>query len=202
MRRETHGTITGTLLWYKILPLSGFNFIRAKQRLHMRRKEVCQNSWNRHTNQMSLKLTTRWNLDKHVKVYHGITALQKPHRSETNGIVERAVRRVKEGTSAVLVVSTGAIGPSVHPPDEAQAGPELVQPAGAIAAHYEHSEVCATKLLGRFFFPLSLPDRNLETSMRIHFHFHWIKNGGLILCNAILVSAKCIRPPDRRENSE
>ena len=26
------------------------------------------------------------------------------------------------------------------------------------------------KLLGRFFFSLSLPDRNLETSMRIHFH--------------------------------
>ena len=25
-----------------------------------------------------------------------------PHRSETNGIAERAVRRVKEGTSAVL----------------------------------------------------------------------------------------------------
>ena len=28
-----------------------------------------------------------------------------PHRSETNGIAERAVRRVKEGTSAVLVQS-------------------------------------------------------------------------------------------------
>ena len=26
-----------------------------------------------------------------------------PHRSETNGIAERAVRRVKEGTSAVLL---------------------------------------------------------------------------------------------------
>ena len=28
-----------------------------------------------------------------------------PHRSETNGIAERAVRRVKEGTSAVLLHS-------------------------------------------------------------------------------------------------
>ena len=28
-----------------------------------------------------------------------------PHRSETNGIAERAVRRVKEGTSAVLLQS-------------------------------------------------------------------------------------------------
>ena len=50
--------------------------------------------------------------------------------------------------------------------------PELVQPAGAIDAHYEHSEVCSTKLLGSFFFSLSLPDRNLVTSMRVHFHFH------------------------------
>jgi len=28
-----------------------------------------------------------------------------PHRSETNGIAERAVRRIKEGTSAVLLQS-------------------------------------------------------------------------------------------------
>ena len=28
-----------------------------------------------------------------------------PHRSETDGIAERAVRRVKEGTSAVLLQS-------------------------------------------------------------------------------------------------
>ena len=28
-----------------------------------------------------------------------------PHRSETNGIAERTVRRVKEGTSAVLLQS-------------------------------------------------------------------------------------------------
>ena len=28
-----------------------------------------------------------------------------PHRQETNGIAERAVRRVKEGTSAVLLQS-------------------------------------------------------------------------------------------------
>ena len=34
------GTITGTLSWCKILQLSGFNLIRAKQNLHMRRKKV------------------------------------------------------------------------------------------------------------------------------------------------------------------
>ena len=43
---------------------------------------------------------------------------------------------------------------AVHPPDEAPAGLSLVQPAGAIDAHYEHSGVCFTKLLGSFFFLL------------------------------------------------
>ena len=32
--------------------------------------------------------------------------MSAPHRSETNGIAERAVRRVKEGTSAVLLQSS------------------------------------------------------------------------------------------------
>ena len=40
-----------------------------------------------------------------VKNYHGIIELSTPHRSETTGIAERAVRRVKEGTSAVLLQS-------------------------------------------------------------------------------------------------
>ena len=40
-----------------------------------------------------------------VKIYHGITELRPPHGSETNGIAERAVRRVKEGTPAELLQS-------------------------------------------------------------------------------------------------
>ena len=39
-----------------------------------------------------------------MKISPGIIA-STPHRSETNGIAERAVRRVKEGTSAVLLQS-------------------------------------------------------------------------------------------------
>ena len=83
----------------------------------------------------------------------------------------RCLKGQRWSTVAASVVSTGAIGPPAHPPVWGARRPELVQPAGAIVTHYEHSEVCATKLLGSFF-PLSLPDRNLETSMRIHFHFH------------------------------
>ena len=40
-----------------------------------------------------------------MKISLGIIARLQPHRSETNGIAERAVRRVKEGTSAVLLQS-------------------------------------------------------------------------------------------------
>ena len=40
-----------------------------------------------------------------MKISPGIIARLPPHRSETNGIAERAVRRVKEGTSAVLLQS-------------------------------------------------------------------------------------------------
>ena len=48
-------------------------------------------------------MTILWNSAKLVKISPGIIA--RLHRSETNGISERAVRRVKEGTSAVLLKS-------------------------------------------------------------------------------------------------
>ena len=53
----------------------------------------------------SLKLLKRkihWNLANPVKNYHGLLT---PYRSETNGIAERAIRRVTKGTSAVLLQS-------------------------------------------------------------------------------------------------
>ena len=40
-----------------------------------------------------------------MKIFPGIIATSTPHRSETDGIAERAVRRVEEGTSAVLLQS-------------------------------------------------------------------------------------------------
>ena len=76
MRDVNRETITGTLSWYKILPLNGFNLIRAKQNLHMRGRKVYHNSWSRRTDRKLYTQTTRWNLGKRVKVYHGITALQ------------------------------------------------------------------------------------------------------------------------------
>ena len=56
----------------------------------------------------SFILTIHWNLAKLVKNYLGIIAhlrLTAP-RSETNGIAGRAARRIKEGTSTVLLHSS------------------------------------------------------------------------------------------------
>ena len=54
---------------------------------------------------MTFTLTIPWNLAKLVKIPSWNHCTSTPHRSETNGIAERAVRRVKEGTSAVLLQS-------------------------------------------------------------------------------------------------
>ena len=70
-----------------------------------KRKRACKSSWSRRKSQKSFTLTSPWNLAKLVKTYPGIIFSSTPHRSETNGIAERAARRTKEGTSAVLLQS-------------------------------------------------------------------------------------------------
>ena len=76
MRDVNPDTITGTLSWYTILQLNGFNLIRATQNLHMIRTKAYQNSWNRRKHRKLYTQTTRWNLGEHVRFYHGITAPQ------------------------------------------------------------------------------------------------------------------------------
>ena len=47
-----------------------------------------------------------WEFGKACEEFTWNHCTSKPHRSETNGIAERAVRRMKEGTSAVLLQSS------------------------------------------------------------------------------------------------
>ena len=49
-----------------ILPLNGFNLIHVKQRLHMRRREVCPNSWSRHPNQMLFTPIAQWTFGENM----------------------------------------------------------------------------------------------------------------------------------------
>ena len=90
--------------WCRILPLNGSRRIRAKTKLHKKPREACKSSWNPRGILKSFTLTIPWNSAKLVKIsWNHCTST--PHRSETNGIAERAVRRVKDGTSAVLLQS-------------------------------------------------------------------------------------------------
>ena len=78
----------------------------SKQRLHRRRKRVHESSSSL---QKSQKLFTRTinslEFGKSCEILSWNHRTSTPHRSETNGIAERAVRRVKKGTSSVLLQS-------------------------------------------------------------------------------------------------
>ena len=105
-----HETITGTLSWYKILQLSGPNLIRAKQRLHMRRRRSyvkLLGAVARTESCIYRQLDGIWG--EHLKILSWNHRTSTPHRSETNGIAERAVRRVKEGTlSSIATIRIGS----------------------------------------------------------------------------------------------
>ena len=67
-------------------------------------EKPAKKNWSPTGNLKSFTLTIPWNLAKLVKIFPGIS-VRRHHRSETKGIGERAVRRVKESTSAVLLQS-------------------------------------------------------------------------------------------------
>ena len=89
-------------VWYKILPLNGVTLFRAKRKLLRRRKGVYDCFSHRRESRKSFTFTIHWSLANLLKTYHGIIVPSTPHRSEANEIAERAARRVKERTSAVL----------------------------------------------------------------------------------------------------
>ena len=62
----------------------------------MRRTKAYQPSWSRRKHRKLYLQRTRWNLGKHVKIYHGITARQHLTDPRQSGIADRAVRRVEE----------------------------------------------------------------------------------------------------------
>ena len=98
-------TINDMQSWCKTWPPNGSSRIRAKQKLLRKPKRACKSSWSRIGSLKSFTLTIPWNLTRPVKIFPGINCTSTPHRSQTNGSAERAVRRVKEGTSAVLLQS-------------------------------------------------------------------------------------------------
>ena len=105
--RVNLGTITDTQSWYKIQPLSGISLNRAKQKPHRRRKRSSRNFLE--PSEKPKVIYTDCSLEfgkscEHLPWNHRTSTHQ---RFETSDIVERAVRRIKEGTSAAVLLQSG-----------------------------------------------------------------------------------------------
>ena len=82
---------------------SGYNHTHVKQKLHRKRRRACKSSWSRIGSLKSFTLTILWNSAKHLKIFPGIVVRQLLTVQRQNGTGERAMRSVKEGTSAVML---------------------------------------------------------------------------------------------------
>ena len=98
-------TIIDTLWWYKTWQHSGYNHTNVKQNLLRKQKKAFTSSWSQRGNQRSPTLTIPKKVGKACEELTWNHCTSTPHRSETTGIAERAVRRIKEGPSAVLLQS-------------------------------------------------------------------------------------------------
>ena len=98
-------TIIDMQSWCRTWPPNGSSRIRAKQKT----SQETQRSLHKflEPNRKPEVIYTDYSLEFGIACedlsWNHCTST--PHRSETNGIAERAVRRVKEGTSAVLLQS-------------------------------------------------------------------------------------------------
>ena len=105
MRDVNLETMIDMLSWCKICQLNGFNLIRAKLKLlkktEKRLHKFLEPKWK-------TKIIYTDNSLEFGKVCEDLSSTHctsTPHRSETDGIAESVVRRIKEGTSAVLLHS-------------------------------------------------------------------------------------------------
>ena len=99
-------TITGTLSWCKILLLNGFNLFRAKTKsLHETEIFFFKKFLEPSHRPKVIYTDDSMEFGRACEVLSRNHRASTPHRSETNGIAERAVRRVKEGASAEVLQS-------------------------------------------------------------------------------------------------
>ena len=81
--------------WCRTWPPNGSSRVRAKQKLLRKQKGACKSSWSRRENRKTLTLTFPVEFGKACEDLSWNHCASTPHRSETNGIAERAVRRMK-----------------------------------------------------------------------------------------------------------
>ena len=75
-----------------------------KTKLQKKPREACKSSWNREETKV-IYTDNSLEFGKACEDLSWNHCTSTPHRSEIHGIAERAVRRVKEGISAVLLQS-------------------------------------------------------------------------------------------------
>ena len=106
VKEMNHATIIDTPLWYGTWQLSGYNPTHVKQKLPRRPRRAWWSSWSRRGKPKVIYTDNSWEFGKSCEELSWNHCASTPHRSETDGIAERAVRGVKEGTSAVLLQSS------------------------------------------------------------------------------------------------
>ena len=105
MRKVNLETVTDKLSWYKILPLNGLNLICAKKKTSQETENSLRKFLEPSEKPKVIYTDNSLEFGKACEDLSWNHRTTTPHGSETNGIAERAVRRVKEGTSAVLFQS-------------------------------------------------------------------------------------------------
>ena len=109
MRSVNLATITDTQSLFKILPLSGFNLIRAKQKLLRKHKGAYESFSSRLKSRKSQTLTTLLEFGKTWTTYIVLPRAIDPRRM---GLL-RVVRRIQEGTYSSSSSSTSSSSPTV-----------------------------------------------------------------------------------------
>ena len=98
-------TITDMQSWCRTEPLNGSRRIRAKTKTSQETQRSLQKFLEPDRDLKLIYTDNSLEFGKACGDLFWNHCSSTPHRSETNGIAERAVRRVKEGTSAVLLHS-------------------------------------------------------------------------------------------------
>ena len=98
-------TIIDTQSWCRTWPLNGSSRIRAKKKTSQETQRSLQKFLEPERKPKVIYTDKSLEFGKACEDLSWNHCTSTPHRSETNGIAERAVRRVKEGTSAVLLQS-------------------------------------------------------------------------------------------------
>ena len=105
MKDVNHEIIIDTLLWYKIWQLSAYNPYPCKTKTSQKTQKSVMKFLEPTRKPQVVYTDNSLELGKSCEELSWKHCTSMPHRSETNGIAERAVRKLKEGTSSVLLQS-------------------------------------------------------------------------------------------------